>query len=185
MMRVAAHKLGPRLVFPSIRHSADNINATCRSARGRRIPAKPLGRLSNRRFIYMALNTLSIFTQPRVQISKMRVFHLNLSPCRENKSCAIHRPLSHICNLRPGNGNPARGENEVSVGSARLSLRAENWRNRSDGISRKHRVLVSFSRNKGSSFLQLCQSLCINLSQWRESMNFPAQGWCLYKRWIF
>lgn len=106
----------------------------------------------------------------------MGVFHLNLSPRRENKSCAIHRPLSHICNLRPGNGNPARGENEVCVGSARLSLRAENWRNHSDGISRKHRVLVSFSRNKGSSFLQLCPSLCIKISAMEKMYEFPSTG---------
>lgn len=92
-----------------------------------------------------------------------------------------------------GGGDPARAGNEVCVGSTRLSLRAENWRNRGDGISRKQRVPVSFSRNKGSSFPKLSPCLCINHQHAgkykspdiRRFSTCVAPGGYGYPSWIF
>lgn len=91
------------------------------------------------------------------------------------QSTSLYR--AHVICGRGGGGDPARAENEVCVGSTRLSLRAENWRNRGDGISRKQRVLVSFSRNKGSSFPKLSPCLCINhrhAGKCTSLLTFPA-----------
>lgn len=172
MMRVAAHKLGSVSSFPQ----SDTVltiltpPAEVREAAAAR-PNRRADSPINTLFTWLLMHSQFLAGH----ISKMGVFHLNLSQRWKNKSCAIHRPLPHVCNLRRGNGNPTRGENEVCVGSARLSLRAENWRNHSDGISREHRVLVSFSRNKGSSFLQPGPTLCINVSH-GEKYEFPTTG---------
>lgn len=127
MMRVAAHKLGSVSSFPQsdtvltiLTPPAEVHKAAAASVQPKRWADLPIGPL------FTWLLTHSRFLAGH--ISKMGLFHLNFSPCWKNKSCAIHRPLPHICNLRTGNENPARGENEVCVGSARLSLRAGNWK---------------------------------------------------------
>lgn len=105
--------------------------------------------------------TLSISSRPHIQNGGVpfKPVGVDGGKIKAMQSRVLHRKYAI---WRTGNGNPTRGENEVGVGSARLSLRAVNWRNLGDGISREHRVLVSFGRNKGSSFLQPGLSLCIN-----------------------
>lgn len=162
-MRVAAHKLGSISSFPQ----SDTVLLTILTW-----PAevhKPLGRFANQPFIYMAFYALSIYSRPHIQNGG-----IPFKTClRAGKIKAVQSTVLYRTRVSWGQGMGTLQGGKMKFVLVPRGYRVGLWigKNLSDGISREHRVLVSFSRKKGF-IISSAGSEFVHNSQPRRKIGF-------------